>query len=156
MASWVPVVMTFNQTVGYVSWIDGGSMKPALNPDTSRGWRDLVFLLKFGQRSPGALSIGDIIMLRSPTEPEKVLVKRVVGTAGDEILTRGSYPKKTCRVPTNHLWVEGDNASQSIDSNTFGPVSIGMVLGKATTILFPPSRIGPIPSAGGREARLSN
>lgn len=156
LASWVPVVVTFNQTVGYVSWIEGGSMRPALNPDTSLGWRDLVFLLKYGQKSPGVLKVGDVVMLHSPSDPEKLIVKRVIGTGGDEILTRGKYPKETCRIPPNHLWVEGDNVSQSIDSNTFGPVSSGLIVGRATTVLFPFSRFGEIPTEGrGRDARVT-
>jgi mitochondrial inner membrane protease subunit 2 len=154
MLSWVPVVMTVSQTVANVTWIQGGSMKPALNPDESFGWRDMVLMWKYGQRSQGVIQVGDIVMVRSPLEPEKILVKRVVGVGGDEIITKPSYPKRTCKVPSNHIWIEGDNSSQSIDSNTFGPVSLGLLLGKATKIIFPPSRFGPVNTKGGREARL--
>lgn len=31
--------------------------------------------------------------------------------------------KRRWRVPLGHVWVEGDNASASKDSNTYGPVS---------------------------------
>ena len=85
------------------------------------------------------MKVGDVVLLRSPTDPEKILIKRVLGVAGDEILTRAPYPKPRCPIPTNHLWVEGDNI-HSVDSNNFGPVSTGLVIGKATRIVFPPSR----------------
>lgn len=32
-------------------------------------------------------------------------------------------------VPYGHLWVEGDNAPQSVDSNSYGPVSLSLVSG---------------------------
>ncbi|ANB13037.1 Imp2p [Sugiyamaella lignohabitans] len=155
MLSWVPVVATINQSVAYFTWVEGGSMKPSLNPDSSLHWRDLVFLWKFRQKEPGALKVGDVVVLRSPEQPDKILVKRILGVGGDKVLRRGDgpYPRPTCHVPTNHLWVEGDNI-HSIDSNNFGPVSVGLVIGRATRILFPPSRFGPIPD-GGREARIA-
>ncbi|KAI8941559.1 hypothetical protein NX059_002774 [Plenodomus lindquistii] len=34
-------------------------------------------------------------------------------------------------VPYGHLWVEGDNWRKSLDSNDFGPVSKGLVIGRA-------------------------
>jgi mitochondrial inner membrane protease subunit 2 len=48
--------------------------------------------------------------------------------------------------------LEGDNI-HSIDSNTYGPVSTGMVVAKATWIIWPPNRFGPVPEIGGRECR---
>ena len=79
-------------------------MKPALNPDESFGWRDMVLMWKYGQRSQGAIQVGDIVMVRSPLEPEKILVKRVVGVGGDEIITKPSYPK---RIVKCHLIISG-------------------------------------------------
>lgn len=153
LLSWVPVIVTVNQTVAYATWVQGGSMKPALNPDSSLGWRDMLFLWKFRQRAPGKLKVGDVVLFRSPEDPEKILVKRILGIGGDEIKTKDPYPRDVCKVPLNHIWVEGDNI-HSIDSNYFGPISVGLVQGKANYILFPPSRIGPIQS-GGREARVA-
>ncbi|CBX99081.1 hypothetical protein LEMA_P083200.1 [Plenodomus lingam JN3] len=34
-------------------------------------------------------------------------------------------------VPYGHLWIEGDNWRSSLDSNDFGPISKGLVIGKA-------------------------
>lgn len=152
--SWIPVAITVSEHVGHVGRIQGSSMKPTLNPDSSLGWSDYVFLWKWGLRDNNSMKVGDVVLLRSPTDPEKILIKRVLGVAGDEILTRAPYPKPRCPIPTNHLWVEGDNI-HSVDSNNFGPVSTGLVIGKATRIVFPPSRFGPMPTTGGREARIA-
>lgn len=35
-------------------------------------------------------------------------------------------------IPQGYVWLAGDNASNSTDSRTYGPVSEGLVLGKAT------------------------
>lgn len=151
--SWVPVAVVVSDHIAHIGRIEGASMKPTLNPDSSLGWSDFVFLTKYGLRDPGAFKVGDVVFLRSPSNPEHILVKRILGLHGDEILTKSPFPRPKCVIPPNHLWVEGDNI-HSIDSNTFGPVSAGMVIAKATHVVFPPSRFGPTP-AGGREARLS-
>lgn len=152
--SWVPVVMTVTENVAHFGRIEGISMKPALNPDSSLGWTDFVFLWKYRIRDPGQLNVGDVVLLRSPQDPDKILVKRILGVQKDKILTRPPYPRPIATVPRNHLWVEGDNLFHSVDSNTFGPVSAGLVIAKATHVIFPFSRFGPISSIGAREARL--
>lgn len=152
--SWVPVVVTFTEHVAHIGRIEGISMKPALNPDASLGWSDYVLLWKLRVRDAAQLRVGDVVLLRSPQDPAKILIKRVLGVHGDTVLTRSPYPKPTARIPQNHLWVEGDNTFHSIDSNTFGPVSAGLVVAKATHVIFPFSRIGPVSSTPAREARL--
>lgn len=153
--SWVPVVVTFTEHVAHIGRIEGISMKPTFNPDNSLGWTDFVFLWKFRVRDPDQLKVGDVVLLRSPQDPEKILIKRILGIQDDEILTKPPYPRPTAKIPKSHLWVEGDNTLHSIDSNTFGPVSSGLVVAKATHIIFPFKRFGPVAPLGAREARLS-
>ena len=43
---------------------------------------------------------------------------------GDVVETRPTYPERNVVVPQNHVWVEGDEAFHSRDSNTYGPVSL--------------------------------
>lgn len=143
--SWVPVAITFTQTVGQPVWVQGRSMQPALNPDENLGARDMIVMQKYGLRSPDAFQRGDVVVLRSPSDPKKILIKRVVGIQGDIVEPRPSsgYPKDHVRLPASHLWVEGDYV-HSLDSNDFGPVSSGLVMGKARLIVWPPSRWGKI------------
>lgn len=68
--------------------------------------------------------------------------KRVVAIEGDVVEiepTRTVVGAKSwaqgrfLRVPKGHIWIVGDNLSNSTDSRDYGPVPIAMVKGKATT-----------------------
>lgn len=103
---------------------------------------------------------GDVVVLRKPHDPEGRTIKRVVGLPGDTIIRvrkrlevnkmlarKFGYdvmPKKVV-VPPGHIWVEGDSWRDTHDSNDFGPVSINLVTGRASQIIWPRSRWGPIP-----------
>ena len=58
---------------------------------------------------------------RSPDEPNKWMVKRLIALQGDWVNVPGSY--EILQVPKGRCWVEGDNGSVSMDSRTFGAVS---------------------------------
>lgn len=47
--------------------------------------------------------------------------------------------KETQIVPFNHVWLEGDadDPRRSLDSNTYGPVSISLVTGRVVGVLWP-------------------
>lgn len=47
---------------------------------------------------------------------------------------------ESIKVPQGHCWVEGDNHLQSMDSNAFGPVSVGLITARATYVVWPPKR----------------
>ncbi|KAH3681373.1 hypothetical protein WICPIJ_007642 [Wickerhamomyces pijperi] len=151
MISWLPVAIIFNEHVAYVGKIEGSSMRPTMNP-SSTSLQDWVLLWKFNVKDN--LKLDDVILFRSPTNPNKVLCKRIKAVQGDIVSTRHPYPRETCAIPRNHLWAEGDNI-HSIDSNNFGPISKGLVIGKATRIIWPPQRWGTDISKGGRECRMS-
>lgn len=154
--SWFPVVFVFTDHVYQPCRITGRSMTPTFNPSTDSTSHDIVLIQKFKIKKAGDIQRGDIVMFRSPQEPEKLLTKRVVGIQGDKVFPKNPpYPKSEAIVPRNHIWVEGDNSFHSIDSNQFGPITQGLVLGKVVSIMWPPSRIGSDLSKGGRDARIS-
>lgn len=79
------------------------------------------------------LSNGDIVVARSPADPHRIVCKRIVGTPGDKIRVDFSY----ITVPEGHVWLEGDNRYNSIDSRTYGPVPQALVLGRAFCRIWP-------------------
>ncbi|XP_045462771.1 mitochondrial inner membrane protease subunit 2 [Harmonia axyridis] len=132
----VPIGVTLIDSLGYVARVDGISMQPALNPDQDQ--TDYVLLNKWAVKSY-QVQRGDIIALISPKDPSLNIIKRIVGVQGDIIETIG-YKNHIVRIPEGHCWVEGDHTGHSMDSNNFGPVSLGLITAKATCIVWPPSR----------------
>ncbi len=78
---------------------------------------------------------------RSPTRPEILAVKRVIALEGDSVRTKSPYPFAEERVPPGHVWLEGDHA-ESIDSNTYGPVPVALLVGKVKGVFWPWSKAG--------------
>lgn len=135
-------------------------MQPCLNP--ANDVNDYVFLSRFSVRNLD-VERGDIVSLVSPKNPEQKLIKRIVGLQGDFINTLG-YKKSNVIVPEGHCWIEGkssyslldcrteifeilgDHTGNSLDSNHFGPVSLGLITAKATYIIWPPSRFQKLES----------
>ena len=139
--SWFPVLYSFSNHVFLPYQITGSSMTPTFNAGTETTTNDIVLVRKYNLKKPDSFDRGDIILFRSPTDPEKVLTKRVVGLQGDTVKPKHPpYPRDEARVPRNHLWVEGDNTFHSVDSNNFGPISQGLVVGKVVTVIWPLSR----------------
>lgn len=132
----IPIGITFVDTVGYVARVEGVSMQPSLNPDNKK--YDYVFLNRWSIHTYN-INHGDIISFTSPKYPNQKLIKRIIGLEGDEIRTIG-YKYPLVKVPEGHCWVEGDNTGHTVDSNTFGAISLGLITGKATFIVWPPSR----------------
>lgn len=57
-------------------------------------------------------------------------------------MTREPCPRPSQIVPWNHVWVEGDadDPRKSLDSNTYGPVSISLISGSVVAVLYPRMR----------------
>lgn len=106
---------------------------------------------------------GDIVTFWKPRKPEELGIKRVIGVEGDIIYPSHGYATSPTHsynrlgsvmdglpepnhdsvvreevgkviVPYGHIWVEGDNAEKSLDSRDNGPISKGLVLGKAVWV----------------------
>ncbi|XP_057360653.1 mitochondrial inner membrane protease subunit 2 isoform X3 [Manis pentadactyla] len=156
----VPVAVTFLDRVACVARVEGASMQPSLNPGGSQT-SDVVLLNHWKVRN-FEVQRGDIVSLvvvimaymkaswkrrclswalkgRSPKNPEQKIIKRVIALEGDIVKTMG-HKNRYVKVPRGHIWVEGDHHGHSFDSNSFGPVSLGLLRAIATHILWPPER----------------
>lgn len=111
-------------------------MQPTLNPISDE--TDYVFLNKLKAKDY-TVSRGEIVCLISPKDAQQRIIKRVIGREGDIIHTIG-YKEKYVKVQKGHFWIEGDHVDNSLDSNTFGQVPLGLLTSKATHIVWPPSR----------------
>jgi inner membrane protease subunit 2 len=61
---------------------------------------------------------GSVYVLKSPSEPDKLLVKRLLALSGSPFRVH---------IPTGHAWIRGDNRIASQDSQTqWGAVPLGL------------------------------
>ena len=146
------VYATLIVTFGFqVARVEGQSMAPTLAD------QDRLIVNKFAYRL-GAPRRGDIVMLYSPLEPEKALVKRVIGQAGDrvrivdgrvyrnEVLLDDSFVAPQFRshddwgpqvIPEGYYFVMGDHRNNSSDSRHWGPVPKKYIVGKVKVRWWP-------------------
>jgi mitochondrial inner membrane protease subunit 1 len=82
-------------------------------------------------RSP--LLVGDVVVSQNPNRPGTIC-KRIVGLPGDRILL---WNGDILVVPDHHVWLEGDNPSNSLDSRQSGPIPMALLRGRAVARLWP-------------------
>ena len=83
------------------------------------------------------LKIGSILVYISPMDPDRLVMKRVLGRAGDLVYIDPTKSSEMIRVPEGHLWMQGDNYTYSNDCRFYGPIPIGLIQGRILFRLFP-------------------
>ncbi|CAE6428003.1 unnamed protein product [Rhizoctonia solani] len=140
----IPPTLTFTSLVGTINVVSGSSMQPALNPEGPYQ-RDIVLVDRWSIVARHRYRRGDVVSLRSPLDPNLIIVKRILALGGDTLETLPPYPDKEIRVPNGYAWVEGDEPFRSRDSNHFGPVPLGLIESRIALVLWPFKRLGPVP-----------
>ena len=81
---------------------------------------------------------------RSPMNPERFAVKRIIALEGDIVVTKPPYPFAQENVPFGHVWVEGDqqDGNKTMDSNWVGPVSKSLIIGRVEGVVWPWKKAG--------------
>ncbi|KAJ1736375.1 hypothetical protein LPJ72_001461 [Coemansia sp. Benny D160-2] len=135
------VAIFLNDNIVSLQMITGRSMQPALNPDSNHLWRDVVVMDRCvqGLLSTQRLERGDIVAFVSPFNPERVVIKRIIGLPHDCVVPH-TNPQAFVRIPKGHCWVEGDESFHSNDSNTFGPLPMALIKSRAVAPVWPPWR----------------
>ncbi|KAK6509485.1 hypothetical protein TWF481_004228 [Arthrobotrys musiformis] len=110
-----------------ISQCEGPSMLPTLPTSGS------VVVNNLYSRGRG-VKVGDLIAAHRPDDMDVMLLKRVIGMPGDYVvidpMAAAEGETMMVRVPEGHCWIAGDNLSHSIDSRFYGPVPLGLVMGK--------------------------
>ena len=133
------------------------SPQPTFNPSGRSGARDRVLLNRLSARAR-EYSRGDVVVLWAPTDPNRCIIKRLVGIEGDWVQTpgqtSGGESDGMLRVPKGACWVEGDNPSASTDSRAFGPVPLALIVARVDAIVWPPSRWGKVQTMPAKAGRV--
>lgn len=163
---WIAVIMVallaafvIRAAVVQTYFIPSNSMAPTLEV----GDRLMVYKLAF---RVGQVDRGDLVVFNRPPSIEnsqiKDFVKRVVALPGEQIqaingviyvdnlplpeeylgensLTADFDP---IDVPKDHIFVMGDNRSNSRDSRSFGPINVDLLVGEVFVRIWPLSNAG--------------
>eukprot|EP00038_Savillea_parva_P023827 m.42403 g.42403 ORF g.42403 m.42403 type:complete len:176 (+) comp6269_c0_seq1:281-808(+) len=155
--AWVlPVGLTVWDLGVSVAQVQGRSMQPVLNPEyypgaePSTNW---VLINRWSVVVTGSVRRGDIVTLIGPDNPSIRVVKRIIALEGDVIKTNGYIPHEYVKIPKGHCWIEGERAGHSHDSNTYGPVPLGLVTGRVAAVIWPPSEAGRVETYVPEDAR---
>ena len=116
--------------------LEGESMVP-----TFAAFGEIVIMEKISQRF-NWLKNGDIVCVLNPTDPGMKLCKRII-CSENEVHRTAKYDHLV-KIPKNHIWVEGDNKYNSLDSRKFGPITKNLVKGKIVFRIRPFSLFGKV------------
>lgn len=151
---WIPIAVVFDKHVFTVMRIKGPSMTPTLNKDYKEDEpntddRVLVNMWDTGK----SVKRGDIVASRSPQDPEKIVIKRVAAVQGDQVRPLPPHPEEPMIIQWGQVWVEGDNEdkSKSKDSNWYGPIPRGLIVGTVVAIVWPLNHIGGLSLNTGKD-----
>ncbi|CAB4379105.1 mitochondrial inner membrane protease subunit 1 [Rhizophagus irregularis] len=125
-------VHLIGEHVTEVTMCIGPSMLPTFNMIG-----DIVVLEHFSPKLK-RLEIGDVVVCISPTNPWRAVCKRILGMPGDRICIDPTViNRKYIIVPRGHVWLQGDNMSNSTDSRSYGPVPYALIRGRVFARIWP-------------------
>lgn len=154
----VPALVIAMAMVAFVvqpTRVEGHSMEPTLHT----GQRLVIEKVSYRFHPP---TTGDIVVLRLDGREDVPIIKRVIGTPGDEVAIRagrvylngvplaedyveGRYTSDgwaPAVVPDGYLFVLGDNRGTSKDSRHFGLVPMENLVGRAIVSYWPSDDVG--------------
>ncbi len=147
------VALFINVFVAEAALVEHG---PSMEPNLYRGYRVIEEKLSYRFHLPRR---GDVVIADRPGN-EMALIKRVVALPGETVEVRGghtfingqqieepwvtnfggpSYPPTV--VPPDHVFILGDNRSNSRDSRAIGPVSVDTIKGHGWFVYWPLDQI---------------
>ena len=151
------VALFINVFVAEAALVEHG---PSMEPNLYRGYRVMTEKVSYLLHPPRR---GDIVVADRPGS-EEALIKRVVALPGETVAVRGghtfvngerieepwvtsfggpSYPPKV--VPSDHVFILGDNRGNSRDSRAIGPVPVDSIKGRVWFVYWPLDQVRLVP-----------
>lgn len=143
--------------------VKGASMEPTFQSGDYILTSKITYKFRTPQR-------GDVIVFKSPKNPDIDYIKRIIGLPGDTLVVKsgrlyindmladesyvatitnlweGGYMKDGLPVivPEGMIFVMGDNRPRSSDSREFGPVPLESIIGDVFYRYYPASKVGSV------------
>jgi signal peptidase I len=136
--------------------VEGSSMEPTLHD------AELVVVNRLAYRWTEPVR-GDIVIFRFPLDPERRFIKRIIGLPGEYVVIHDGQvtidgipldepyiaapPRYSGEwdIQPGQVFVLGDNRNNSSDSQTWGPLPLSQLIGRAILVYWPPPEMGLIP-----------
>lgn len=141
--------------------VKGASMEPTFLSGDYILTSKITYKLKTPER-------GEVIVFKSPKNPDIEYIKRIIGLPGDQVEVRdselfinnklvaenyistetnlwdGGFLKngEATIVPEGMIFVMGDNRPRSSDSREFGPVTLNSIIGQVFYRYYPADKVG--------------
>jgi signal peptidase I len=131
----------------------GPSMMPTFDPSGEVALVERMFMATTLRNRP--IQKGDIVIAKSVQNAKQSVCKRVVGLEGDVVTYRdvtrvrydvdgygrydpnGKGSVRQVTVPKGHIFIQGDNESNSTDSRQYGPVPYATLQGRVVAKVWP-------------------
>ncbi|KAL0580283.1 hypothetical protein V5O48_001700 [Marasmius crinis-equi] len=127
----------FTEYVGKPATMAGPSMLPTLANEGEIVIEDRLTYRLW----PESLARGELLILKSPIDPNRIICKRVIGLPGDTICVDPTGEKAPSTehvvIPKGHVWISGDNAAYSRDSREYGPVPMALIQSRLYARVWP-------------------
>ncbi|BFZ55761.1 hypothetical protein PYCC9005_002802 [Savitreella phatthalungensis] len=142
---WRPVARTVKWLAAYHLLVDNVlelnlTSGPSLMP-TLQCAGDWCLIDKWRHARGKGVAVGDLVVVAKPGLTDVYVLKRVIGMPGDVVLLDPTVSmNEYIKVPEGHVWIVGDNLPHSTDSRHYGPVSMGLIRGRAVAIVYPEFR----------------
>lgn len=138
-------------------------MEKAINAGSGSGRKNEASKWGITGKDGWGIKRGDVVTFWKPHKPEEIGVKRVIAVEGDVVYPQSGYALQPSEnrlggmpdglpdndpdsvlsgreeagkvvVPYGHVWVEGDNWRNSLDSRDNGPMTKGLIMGKVVGV----------------------
>lgn len=96
----------------------------------------------------GELEQGDLVVVCDPFNPKRHLVLQIKRCGKEWVRVQdGRHDAYHVYIQEGYCWLEGRGDERDYDSRTFGPVSMGLIIGLPMAVLFPKFGVFTPPAA---------
>ncbi|KAK6937769.1 hypothetical protein RJ641_031277 [Dillenia turbinata] len=131
----------FQGKMTYLHWTKGVEMAPTI------GTQGTLLVRKIPSADPTRIFVGDVVVVKDPTNTENYLVRRLAAIEGYEMVSKDEKDEPFV-LDKDECWVLSDNenlkAKEANDSRLFGPVSVTDIVGRVIYCLRTAVDHGPV------------